>query len=170
MNPRNVYCHNWHQKGDVEIIALFEVFGVVTMLPNQTIINELKKLKIATLELLEDRTFSSVYRIKQTGIVYQIDCEEGRVLVYNDYEDYKNADEFDALIKLFKTKEAVFIIFQNNGKSFIERKKYPRFTAEITFGNLSDLENIKWIDEIIDPMKMAKAMRKAGEFLKKQTK
>ena len=165
-----IHLPNWRQKNNLEIIALFEVFGEVTILPNQTIINELRKLEIATLELLEDRSFTSVYRIKQTGVVYQIDCEEGRVFQFNDYEDYQNEKGIDEPVTIYLKKEPVFIIYKEDGKSFIKRKKYPRFKAEITFGELSDLGNIQWMDPIENPLEIAKMRRKAGEFIVKQTK
>lgn len=60
-----------------------------------------------------------------------------------------------------------FELFEVDGKTMIRRNKYPRFIAEVTFCQLSDLENIEMIDECLDVSKLAKVMRKAGEFLLK---
>lgn len=64
----------------------------------------------------------------------------------------------------------VFELFEVDGKTMIRRTKYPRFTAEVSFGQLSDIENIKMIDECLDVSTLAKVMRKASEFLLKTSK
>lgn len=56
----------------------------------------------------------------------------------------------------------------DGGRQMIRRNKFPRFVAEVTFGQLSDLENVVWLDECTDPMALARAMRKAAEFLIKK--
>ena len=56
------------------------------------------------------------------------------------------------------------------GKQMIRRIKSPCFVAEITFGQLSDFENIEWLDNCTDPIELARAMRKASEFLIKSSR
>lgn len=63
-----------------------------------------------------------------------------------------------------------FELFEVDGKTMIRRNKYPRFIGEVTFGQLSDIENIEMIDECSDLSKLAKVMRKAGEFIIKSSK
>lgn len=59
-----------------------------------------------------------------------------------------------------------FKITDQNGVQIIKHLVYPRFTAEITFNNpLSDIENIKMIDQCDNAMHIARAMREAGEFI-----
>lgn len=66
-------------------------------------------------------------------------------------------------------KQPAHEIFELNGKTMIRRNKPPRFVGEVTFGGLSDIENIEWIDEC-SVSEMASVMRKAGEFLLKSQK
>lgn len=67
-------------------------------------------------------------------------------------------------------KQPVYDLFERDGKKMIRRNKPPRFIGEITFGQLSDIENIEYLDDFIDPMELARAIRKAGEFLIKSSK
>lgn len=59
-----------------------------------------------------------------------------------------------------------FELFNVDGKTMIRRNKYPRFIGEITFGQISDIENIKMIDECADLSELTSVMQKAGEYLK----
>lgn len=67
-------------------------------------------------------------------------------------------------------KQPVHELFEQDGKQMIRRNKYPRFIGEITFGQLSDIENIRYIDNCTDPMELARAMQKAGEYIIKHSK
>ena len=52
-----------------------------------------------------------------------------------------------------------------DGKQMIRRNEYPQFVGEITFGENSDIENVKVLDDDAGVMDMARAMREAGDFL-----
>lgn len=65
--------------------------------------------------------------------------------------------------------DSVYELFEINGKQMIRRKKFPRFVGEVTMGQLSDIENIEWLDEA-SVSKMAETMRKAGDFLLKSSR
>lgn len=71
---------------------------------------------------------------------------------------------------LNENKQPIYELFERNGKKMIRRNKFPRFIGEITFGQLSDIENIEMLDECTNPSEFAKAMRSAGEFLIKSSK
>ena len=58
-----------------------------------------------------------------------------------------------------------FRIYQDNDKQIIERLSYPRFRGVITFGSLSDIEEVELLDQCNNPLQLAKAMREAGDFL-----
>ena len=67
-------------------------------------------------------------------------------------------------------KQPVYDLFiGDRGKQMIRRNKPPRFIAEVTFGQLSDIENIEWLDQCTEPLELASAIRKAGEFLKRNS-
>lgn len=66
--------------------------------------------------------------------------------------------------------KTTFEVFESNGKTMIRRNKFPRFIGEITMGQLSDIENVEWIDECPDFMQVAKIMRLCSEFLRKSNK
>lgn len=61
----------------------------------------------------------------------------------------------------------VFEIFEGESGPMIRRNKRPRFVGRITFDQMSDIEIVELIDRDADVMEMARAMRKAGEFIKK---
>jgi len=58
-------------------------------------------------------------------------------------------------------------LYTEGEKTMIERLKYPRWVGELTFGQLSDIENIEMKDNCNDIMEMARSMRMAGEFIVK---
>ena len=65
MNP-TIFKDNWHLLTGEQIVSLFdEHFSDVTIQPNFPIVQRLKMLEVATLELMENRSSSTVYRIKQ---------------------------------------------------------------------------------------------------------
>ena len=63
----------------------------------------------------------------------------------------------------------VYEIFEGERGPMIRRNKWPRFLGRVTFGQLSDIEIVELIDKDAGPMDLAKAMRKAGEFLIKNS-
>lgn len=67
-------------------------------------------------------------------------------------------------------KQPTFELFERDGKTMIRRNKPPRFVGEVTFGQLSDIENIEMVDECNDCLELARVIRKAGEFLLKSSK
>lgn len=63
--------------------------------------------------------------------------------------------------------ESVYDVFTENGRTMIRRNAFPRFTGEVTMGINSDIEHIVWHDKCSDAIDLAKALRKAGEYLRK---
>ncbi|HPI43698.1 MAG TPA: hypothetical protein PLH91_00570 [Tenuifilaceae bacterium] len=162
MNPI-IFRNNWHLLTGEQIISLFkEQFTEVTIEPNFAIVQRLKMLEVATLELMENRSRSTVYRIKQYDEVYQIFEMNGDYFIY-DTEDYYNAEIVDKLLKSYIKKEPVFTISEvSKNRMVVERLKPPRFC--VTFeGNES--KNVVWIDKEPDNVStIANLMRKAGAF------
>lgn len=66
-------------------------------------------------------------------------------------------------------KEPVYELYAENGYTMIRRNKPPRFTGRVTFGLDSDIGDIEFIDHV-SALEMAKALRKAGEFLVKSSR
>lgn len=66
-------------------------------------------------------------------------------------------------------KEPVYELYTEDGYTMIRRNKPPRFTGRVTFGLNSDIEEIQWMDAA-SALDMAKALRKAGEFLIKSSR
>ena len=63
-----------------------------------------------------------------------------------------------------------FKIYSQGSDKYIESLSFPRFKGKITFGPLSDIEDIDLIDKNASVGDMARAMREAGEFIVKQSK
>lgn len=162
MNP-TIFKDNWHLLTGEQFVSLFkEQFTEVTIEPNFAIVQRLKMLEVATLELMENRSSSTVYRIKQYDEVYQIFQSNGEYFVY-DTEDYYNAETVDKLLKSYIKKEPVFTISDvSKNRMVVERLKPPRFC--VTFeGNES--KNVVWIDKEPDNVStIANLLRKAGAF------
>ena len=64
-----------------------------------------------------------------------------------------------------------FKTYQEGDRHIIESLAFPRFRGVIAFNNsLSDIEEITLIDQVVEPMILARVMREAGEFLINQNK
>lgn len=66
-------------------------------------------------------------------------------------------------------KEPAYELYTEDGYTMIRRNKPPRFTGRVTFGLDSDIEDIRFVDPA-SVSEIAKALRKAGEFLIKNSK
>ena len=66
-------------------------------------------------------------------------------------------------------KEPAYELFNKDGYVMIRRNKPPRFVGKVTMGKLSDIEGIEWQDNCT-AIEAARALRKAGEFLIKNSK
>lgn len=164
MNP-TIFKDNWHLLTGEQIVSLFKKhFTEVTVEPNYAIVQRLKMLEVATLELMENRSSSTVYRIKQYDEVYQIFEMNGEYFVY-DTDDYYNAKEVDKLLQAYLKKEPVFTISEvSRDRMVVEHLKEPRFKCVFADDEYKDTI---WIDEIpSDVSKIAKLLRKAGAFYK----
>lgn len=68
-----------------------------------------------------------------------------------------------------ESKSQVYELFDKDGYVMIRRNKPPRFVGKVTMGELSDIEEIEWLDDCT-AIEAARAMRKAGEFLIKNSR
>jgi hypothetical protein len=161
-----IHSQNWHYLTGEQIVQLFdEHFPDVTIQPNYDMVMQLKALEAATLECLENRTSSTVYRIKQTGVVYHLCQPNGDLFEYDDYEGYQQDKPVDELIEKYADDEPVHVAYEKDGKLYIERKKHPRLKGVYTPENpMSHISDIEWIDQP-RPTEIANVLRKAGAFL-----
>lgn len=58
-----------------------------------------------------------------------------------------------------------FKIYTQGSDKFIESLSFPRFKGKITFGALSDIEDINLIDKNASVGDVARVMREAGEYI-----
>ncbi len=63
-----------------------------------------------------------------------------------------------------------FEIYKIKEKTYIERHTYPRFVSEITFGKLSDVEDVVMFDECNNTSEIKSAMTEAGDYIMKNSK
>lgn len=162
-----IHHQNWHYLTGQQIVDLFnETFSDVQIQPNMAIVLQLKAMEAATLECLEDRTASTIYRIRQTGVVYQLCQPNGDLFEYDDYESYQQDEPVDELVTKFEEDSPVHIVYEKNGKTYIERKQPPRFKAIYTGKEMHEIEIVEWIDkEPVGMMELPRLLRKAGAFL-----
>lgn len=160
-----IFRNDWHMLTGQQIVDLFDKnFPNVTIQPNREIVFRLKSLEVATLEILEDRSCSSVYRIRQTDEVFQLFQPNGDCFYY-DTDDYFMAEPVDTLERSFIKKEPVFKgEKQPNGMILIEHLKEPRFKALF---DGTEFKNMVWLDDQPQDISViARLMRKAEAFLK----
>lgn len=160
-----IFSNKWHLLTGRQIVGLTDKhFKDVTIQPNITIVYQLRSLEVATLELLENRSSSTVYRIRQTGVVYQVFQPNGVLFEYDDYESYQLEDEVDELLDRYIKKEIVHKIEEKDGEIYIHRLKPPPFRGRYTPNELSHISDIEWYENP-NPLEVPKLLRKAGAFL-----
>lgn len=158
-----IFRNDWHLLTSPQIEDLFaEHFTSVTIEPNKDIVTRLKELEIATFEILENRSNSTIYRIRQTDEVFHLNQQNGVTYKFNT-EEYFSQQPFDELLSNYVRKEPVFKgDYAGDGKYIIEHLKEPRFRALFINGLC---ERVDWIDQPdIDASKLEKLMKKMGAF------
>jgi hypothetical protein len=108
----HVYHSRWHELSQEHIENLFKKYlGQASVWP-YAILPRLRKLEVATLEVLENYSAGTIYRLRQTGEVFRL-------------------GEFsDLLISVFKYSPLAFIISEVDGNHFVRRVKEPFFVAQ----------------------------------------
>jgi hypothetical protein len=164
-----IFRNDWHLLSGPQIEGLFaEHFTGVTIEPNKDIVTRLKELEIATFEILENRSSSTVYRIRQTDEVFHLDQLSGVTYKLNT-EEYFSQQPLDELLTNYVRKEPVFKgDYAGDGKYIIEHLKEPRFRALFINGSC---DRVDWIDQPdIDASKLEKLMKKMGAFFASYSK
>ena len=158
-----VFRNDWHLLGLKQIDSLFnELFSDVAIQPGIEIVNRLKMLEVCSLEILEDRSRSTVYRIRQTDEVFQI-FQPGGDLFHYTTEDYFQKQPSDELVKEYVKKAPVFKIEKvSDHRDVIHHLRPPKFRAlfvDRTF------DKVEWIDQPPEDIsQIPKLMRKMGAF------
>ena len=158
-----IFRNDWHLLGLKQIDSLFnEFFSDVAIQPGIEIVDRLKILEVGSLEILEDRSSSTVYRIRQTDEVFHIFQPGGDLFRYTT-EDYYLKQPVDELIKEYIKKAPVFKIEKvSDHRDVIHHLKPPKFSAlfvDRTF------DKVEWIDQPPEDIsQIPKLMRKMGAF------
>jgi len=158
-----IFRNDWHLLGEKQIVDLFnEHFADVAVQPGIDIVKRLKMLEVCTLEILEDRSSSTVYRIRQTDEVCQILKIDGKLLSYTT-EDYCLQEPIDDLVKEYSKKDPIFKIEKvSDFKEIMHHLKSPKFRALFVDGTFDKME---WIDQPPEDItQITKLMRKMGAF------
>jgi len=158
-----VFRNDWHLLGLKQIDSLFnELFSDVAIQPGLEIINRLKMLEVCSLEILEDRSSSTVYRIRQTDEVFHVFQPAGDLFRYTT-EEYFLKQPIDELVKEYIKKAPVFKIEKiSAGRYVIHHLKPPKFSALFIDGTF---DKVEWIDRPPeDVSQISKLMRKMGAF------
>lgn len=161
-----IYSHRWDTLEGDEIVALFYLhFPEVAIQPNMTIVQDLRRRRTAELLLLENRTASTVYQIRQTGVVYQICQPNGDCFTYDSYQEYLADDPVDELIEAYNHKAPKFTASEQNGLIIVRHNEPPEFTGT-WIGCEVGVTDITWIDQpSTDIMALARLMKSLGAFM-----
>lgn len=160
-----IYKNNWDTLSILEINEAFKSFGNITMMPSDIIVKKIMTFGTATLELLENRTESTLFRFRQLDLVYHV--FENQTREYTSFQQYQNTRIEDELIKSFEKKAVVFKFIENQDKIIVEYLKYPRFIAEYSTDKEAVIKVTNWIDA--DPNDASvnhKLLKKAFLFMK----
>jgi len=158
-----IFRNDWHQLGEKQIVDLFtEHFTGVTIQPGESVIKRLKMMEVCTLEILEDRSSSTVYRIRQTDEVFHVFQPDGKLFSYTT-EDYYLQKPIDDLVKEYSKKDPIFKIEKvSDFKEIIHHLKSPKFRALFVDGTYDKME---WIDQPPEDIsQIEKIMKKMGAF------
>lgn len=160
---REIFRSDWHMLTGEQILSLFnDHFPSVTIQPNIDIVERLRVVEVATLELMENRSASTVYRIRQYDEVYHLFQPNGDCFLY-DTEDYYTEQEVDTLLQRYVKKEPVFRFNEQKGPVVeVEYLRQPPFRC--TFEN-GEYKGTTWLgEEPTDISLIARLLRKAGAF------
>ena len=140
-----IFRNDWHLLGLKQIDSLFnELFSDVAIKPGIEIVDRLKILEVGSLEILEDRSSSTVYRIRQTDEVFQIFQPNGDIFHYTT-ENYYLKEPIDELVKEYIKKAPVFKIERvSDHREVVLHLKPPKFSdlfVDRTF------DKVEWIDQ-----------------------
>ncbi|MBK7134138.1 MAG: hypothetical protein IPH69_15345 [Bacteroidales bacterium] len=158
-----IFRNDWHLLSQKQIDSLFnENFADVAIQPGIDIVKRLKMMEVCTLEILEDRSRSTVYRIRQTDEVFQIFQSDGKLFTYTT-EDYYLQKPTDELVKEYSKKDPIFKIEKvSDFKEIIHHLKSPKFRALFVDGTYDRME---WIDQPPEDIsQIEKLMKKMGAF------
>ena len=158
-----IFRNDWHQLGEKQIVDLFtEHFTGVTIQPGESIIKRLKMMEVCTLEILEDRSSSTVYRIRQTDEVFHVFQLDGKLFSYTT-EDYYLQKPIDDLVREYSKKDPIFKIEKvSDFKEIIHHLKSPKFRALFVDGTF---DKVEWIDQPPEDIsEIPKLLRKMGAF------
>lgn len=164
---RQAHSQRWHNLTRKEASELFDSLGDdLTILPNEDIYQELRDIQSATLEVVENRTASTVYRIRQTGIIYQLCQPNGDIFIYDDMDDYMAESHIDELVESYIIKPVRFTAQEASGKLLIYHHGIPKMTLQISAdgSELTPIGEIDWSTTQPDVMHLAKVLRKAGAW------
>ena len=92
----------------------------------------------------------------------------GNILASSSEQDYLPSFSICQCDRNGKKKE-VYELYEEDGVTMIRRNKHPRFIGKVTFSQETDIEVTEILDST-DAAELARAMRKAGEFLIKKSK
>src|SRR5664280_3539611 len=158
-----IFRNDWHLLGLKQIDNLFnEFFSDVAIQPGIEIVDRLKTLEVGSLEILEDRSSSTVYRIRQTDEVFHVFQPDGKLFSYTT-EDYYLQKPIDELVKEYSKKDPIFKIEKvSDFKEIIHHLKSPKFRALFVDGTYDKME---WIDQPPEDIsQIEKLMKKMGAF------
>ena len=158
-----IFRNDWHLLKPTQIDSLFnEHFTDVAVQPGIDIVKRLKIMEVCTLEILEDRSRSTVYRIRQTDEVFHVFQPDGKLFSYTT-EDYYLQKSIDELVKEYSKKDPIFKIEKvSDFKEIVHHLKSPKFRALFVDGTYDKME---WIDQPPEDIsQIEKLMKKMGAF------
>jgi hypothetical protein len=158
-----IFRNDWHLLELKQIDSLFnELFSDVSIQPGLEIVNRLKSLEVGSLEILEDRSRSTVYRIRQTDEVFHVFQPGGDLFRYTT-DDYYQKQPVDELVKEYIKKAPVFKIEKaSDHRDVIHHLRPPRFRALFIDGTF---DKVEWIDQPPeDVSQIPKLMKKMSAF------
>lgn len=134
--------HHWDRLSKEALVNLFvsNFRDNVNVLPNSAIIAELRMLSRGRLEVLERRHLTTVYRVRDSGRVYQISkmAPEKDFWIFNDYDEYISLPPMDEVENFFRLAPIYSTVFAVGKQTFIKTNNCTaRIVEDKEMGRLS---------------------------------
>ena len=133
-----IFRNDWHELSPGSIFKLLsDNFIVLTAPPSQGVIAALQKQGIATLQVMENRSLSTSYRVWQTDEVFLCSSLVEYAKEFSSTEEYFSVNHRDALLAQYTRKKPVFVGKRTGLSScFIKHIKEPQFYCHYDRGRL----------------------------------
>lgn len=162
----------WNKISKEDKLTLFSTTFIdnVNVFPNSALIDELNMLSNTTLQLVERRHLTTIYRIGASGRVYQIkkDNPEKEYWIYNDINEYLSTEHKDDIEEYFALSNLYITFYSKGYDTFITDRNCTAQIVESSNHEFS-VTDFKFTPNVSEELK-EETIKKFGYIVKRQNK